>query len=406
MRVTLARTPGIAADLILWWVEFYTTGLSGASRERRLGQIRSDLWEHYSDRTEQGASPAVIGLESLSRAARGAAADLLWRFQMEGPQLQLNIPIERIGGACLLVLVAAAMLSLNVAGYDPKIEGFEGELRRLASIKAWQTGMYTAFQVLSGIGMLAGAVVLYLALKRYSTAPVILAAVALASAGLLTLVTSALYSTAAALADEYIAATPEHRDAVLPVARAFVLMLNAAVPVTGVMLALGIYGFAFITRRYHVVPQWLRFAAGGSAVALGIAMVTGLAFDSDITWLFVMTGFFLLLLWLAVAGGWLLLAGSNGSSDDQKPSALGDLLAPDPAHEQKRNQLWTPNRWLIGMIGAFLCLSLVVSVVFGLGGFIIITFPATVVLIAAFVYATVRRNSFPESRPDWRSEGR
>ena len=155
-----------------------------------------------------------------------------------------------------------------------------------------------------------GAVVLYLALRRYSATLALLAAVALASAGLLTLVTSALYATAADLADEYVAAAPEHRDAVVTVARAFVLMLTAVVPVTGVMLALGVYGLAVITARYHLVPQWLRFAAGGSAVALGIAMVTGLVFDSDVTWIFVMTGFLLLLLWLAVAGGWLLLGGS------------------------------------------------------------------------------------------------
>ena len=338
------QVPGIAEGLVLFWVQVYTTGLSGETRDRRLGQIVSDLWEHHSDRSEQGASPAVIGLEALGRAARGAVADLFWRFQLEGPQVQLNIPIERIGGACLLLLAAAAMLSLNVSGYDPNVDGFEGELRRLAGIEEWQVGLYTAFQVLSGMGMLAGAVVLYLALKRYSTTPVILAAVALASAGLLTLVTSALYATAAELADEYVATTPEHRDAVVAVARAFVLMLTAVVPITATMLALGIYGFAFITARHHLVPQWLRFAAGGSAVALGIAMVTGLVFDSDVTWLFVMTGLFLLLLWLAVAGGWLLLGGSAGPHVDQGPSSTEELVASDQSHEQNRKQSSTFNR--------------------------------------------------------------
>lgn len=225
--------------------------------------------------------------------------------------MQFNIPIERIGGACLLLLVAAAMLSLNVAGYDPAIEGFDGELRRLASIKGWQVGMYTAFQVLAGIAMLAGAVILYLMLRRHSATPAILAAVALASAGLITLVTSALYATAAELADEYVSATPEHRDAVVTVARAFVLMLNAIVPVTGVMLAMAVFGFAVITARHRLVPEWLRFAGGGSAVALVTATLTSLVADSDVTWLFLMIGFVLLLLWLIVAGGWLLLGGSG-----------------------------------------------------------------------------------------------
>ena len=304
-------TPGIAAGLVLIWVHVYTAGLPGRSREQRVGQIVSDLWEHHSDRLGEGASPALIGLEALGRAARGVAADLFWRVQLEGPQVQLNIPLERLGGACLLILVAAVMLSLNVSGYDPAVDGFDTELRRLAQIEGWQTGLYTALQVLSGIGMLAGAVVLYLALRRYSATQAILAAVALAAAGLMVMVNSTLYATAAGLADEYVAATPEHRDAVLTVARAFVLTLTTTVLVMAVMLALGVYGFAIIAARHHLVPGWLNFVACGSVVAMGVAMVTDLVADSDITWLSFILFLGLLLLWLIVAGVWLLFGGSR-----------------------------------------------------------------------------------------------
>lgn len=308
---TRTTAPEIMDGLVLFWVKAYTIGLADATRERRIGQIRSDLWEHYADRRGQGSSPALIRLEALGRAARGVAADLFWRFGLEEPQMQLNIPLERLGGACLLILVAAVMLSMNVNGYDPNVEGFDGELRRLASIKGWQVGIYTALQVLSGIAMLIGAVVLYLMLRRYSTMPIIFASVALASAGLLTLMTSALYATAANLADEYVATAPENRQTVLTVSRAFVLMMNGMVPTTGVMLGLSIFGYGAITTRYRLVPHWLRFVAGGGALALVLALITGLAADTEATWAFVMLGFLLLLLWLLVAGVWLLFGGSN-----------------------------------------------------------------------------------------------
>ncbi len=310
MSLTAGRTPGLSGSLILWWVRVYTTGLSRASRERRLGQIRSDLWEHYSDRTEEGVSPGAIGVEALSRAARGAAADLLWRFQMEGPNVHIGIPIERIGGACLLLLTVAAMLSLNVAGYDPAVDGFDVELRRLAGIADWQVATYTAFQVLSGLGMLGGAVMLCLALRRYSAATAVLAAVALAAAGLLTLLASAVYATSAELADEYVTATAGHAEVVLTTARAFVLVLKAIVHVTSLALALGVYGFALITGRHRLVPSWLGFVVGASVASLGAALVSGIL-GASWAWLFLGPGYGLMLLWLLVAGGWLLLGGSG-----------------------------------------------------------------------------------------------
>ena len=325
--MTAGQTRGVAGSIILWWVQFYTTGLSSASRERRLAQIRSDLWEHYSDRAGQGASPALIGLESLGRAVRGAAADLFWRFQMEEPSVQINIPLERMAGACLLLLIAAFMLSVNAAGYDPAVEGFDVELRRLASLADWQAGTYTALQVVAGLGMLGGAAMLCLALRRYSAATAALAGVALAAAGVLTLVSSGLYIASAELADEYVAATPEHGDVVLTTARAFVLVLRAIVPVTAFALAQGVYGFALITGRHKLVPSWLTVVAGGSAAAFGLAVVAGLLDSSEFPWLFLMIGMGLLLLWLLVAGGWLLLGGSGSAVDATGPARTDGATA-------------------------------------------------------------------------------
>jgi hypothetical protein len=323
-----APDSGLVQKIVLCWATLYTAGLAASSRARRFVEVRSDLWEHKTDRIADGVSPALVGIEILGRAVRGVPADLLWRFQLEGPKMNINIPIQRLAGACLIFLVVAAMLSLNVAGYDSDRQGFEGELRRLADIKGWQVGMYTGLQVLSGLGMLGGAVILGLALRRYSATVALLAAVAMACAGLLTLVTSAIYATAADLADEWSAASPGHSDQVLTVARAFVLVLKSLVPVTAFSLALGVYGFATITARHRLVPHWLAFVAGGSAVALAIAMFSGMLTDSGVTWGALMIGMGLLLLWLIVAGGWLLLGGSNeeGAGDRKDEPAEGKGL--------------------------------------------------------------------------------
>ena len=400
MRTVIpSATPAFAGNLILWWVRFYTLGLASASRDRRLGQIGSDLWEHFLDRSEQGVSPALIGLEALGRAARGAVADLLWRSQLEEPQMQINIPIDRIAGASLILLVGAIFLSTNVAGYDPSMEGFDGELRRLASIKGWQVGAYTALQVLSGIGMLAGAVVLYLTLKRHSTAPVILAAVAMAGAGLLTLVTSALYATAAELADEFVTATPEHRDAVLTVARAFLLMLGWMVPVTAFMLAISVGGFSFVTARHRLVPQWLGYVGGGSVVAFTIAFVSDTVTDLEtIPWVFFIIGFLLMLLWLLAAGAWLLLGGSKEALDDQQPVATEEIVTPSLAHEPNHEQPLTMNRWLVGTMVAFVFASLAAVGILGIPGLLILMVPVGV-LITTMAYSRARRIRLPEGQP-------
>ena len=113
------------------------------------------------------------------------------------------------------------------------------------------------------------------------------------------------------------------RDVVATVARAFVLLLQFVVPVTAVMLALGVFGFAIIAARAGLVPRWSRWIGGGSAVSLALATITGVVSDTDLSWLALMVGVVLLLVWLAVAGGWLLLGGTSALRRETPP---GDEL--------------------------------------------------------------------------------
>lgn len=312
----------------MWWVRLYTLGLAPAVRERRLGQVESDLWEHEHDRREDGVAPARIGFAMLERAMRGAAADLFWRIRVEGPQVDISISMQRLGGAALLMLVAAAALSLTVNGYDPSIDGFDGELRRMAEQTSWQVATYAIFQVLAGLGMLVGSVLLCLALRPYSPAVAVVAAVALAAAGVLALATSAFYLTFAELADEYVDSGPEHADVVRTVARAFLLVIDAIVPATWATLAAGVYGFAFITMRHGLVAKWLHMVAGAGVVDV-LALFAVAPFWDELEWPLMGVGFPLLGLWLVGAGVTLVRGGSQGG--DPAASRVGEGAAPGTA---------------------------------------------------------------------------
>ena len=94
-----------AAELILWWCEVYTRGLSPAVAGDRRAELASDLWEHAT------AEPRAAGA-MLSRAIRGVPADLAWRYEQRRSAQRL-VPMEtRIigGGVAWLVGVAASTL--------------------------------------------------------------------------------------------------------------------------------------------------------------------------------------------------------------------------------------------------------------------------------------------------------
>jgi hypothetical protein len=69
----------VAARLSRSWVQLYTRGLPAEARERRIGEIESDLWEHLHD---PGAhDPEAAERELLGRTLRGIHADVWWRYR-------------------------------------------------------------------------------------------------------------------------------------------------------------------------------------------------------------------------------------------------------------------------------------------------------------------------------------
>ncbi|MFD4961142.1 hypothetical protein [Microbacterium sp. NPDC058389] len=73
-----AAATGVAARLVLAWVDCYTDGVSAQTAERRRDEIHSDLWEQQADAHETGRPRLAVSLSIARRAVAGVPADLLW----------------------------------------------------------------------------------------------------------------------------------------------------------------------------------------------------------------------------------------------------------------------------------------------------------------------------------------
>lgn len=318
---SIIPAPGTAgAELARLWLRVYTIGLPAASRARRQQQLESDLWEHEVDRLSEGVPPSMVGTEVLGRMVRGMPADILWRFQMEGPKMELKIPFERVTGLLLLTLVVLVPVSGAISGYDTARDGWAGELRRLGDMASWQINLNILFQVLCGLSLIGAGAAFYLALQSRARVLTTFSAFGMTAAGVLTLAASATYAAVATLADDF--AAGRGGDDVLTTARAFAISMDGLVRSATVSLALSVYALALIGYRHHLVPRWLGSLALLSFASFALAGITEAASDSDGAWLFLMGGLALLLLWLIVAGMCLLLGYQRPLEQAQSPTGV------------------------------------------------------------------------------------
>ncbi len=294
-----------AGDLARTWTRLYTVGLLEPVRERRAQELESDLWEHESDRFGEQTAPALVGVEVLGRMVRGIPADLLWRFQMEGPQMEIKIPFERIVGLMLVALVVLIPIAVGIDGYDTSRDGWPDELLRMADLSSTATRGNMLFQVFSGVGLIGAAAGFYLALVPRAKNLATFAAFGLAAAGVLTLAASAMYGMVSTLADDY--AAGRGGDDIIVTSRAFALGMQSFAGSAGLLLVVSVFILAYAANRHALVPSPLRWVAIGSAVLFGAAFSAEFFFQSDTAWLFFMSGALLLLVWLLAAGGSLLL---------------------------------------------------------------------------------------------------
>jgi hypothetical protein len=301
------------------WTRVYTLGVAPGLRERRIAQIASDSWEHLDDARLEGRGGIAANFELLGRSVRGMAADLTWRFQLEGPLVNISIPIEKVAGIFFLGLVLAMALSLSANGYDASHDGFYGgELERLADVGGSAAGVYAALQVASGLAMVFAAGVFYRLLNDRAPVAAMVASLSLAAAGLVVLIGSVVYFAATDLADEW-AANPAD-PAPATVARGLLVILGGLAGLLMVTLAIAVYSLAIASLRLGLVRRPITYMAGASAVCLVAALFALPLTDSgEFVWIASSFGLLLMWLWVAAAGISLVFGGGSRRSGAAPP---------------------------------------------------------------------------------------
>lgn len=293
-----------AASIARAWLRFYAFGLPPETRERRFLELESDLWEHQGDALARRANPAQVGVEVIDRTVRGMPADILWRFQLEGPLMQLHIPLERVLGIVLLIMTIAVPVSLTISGYDTARDSWSSELTRLGEIPAWQRSVNIAFQMVSGLALIGGGAGFLFALQSRSKVGAVLAGFGLASAGILTIIASALYSSMSGLATEHVSGNSS--ESLLITSRALGTTLSSLTGATVLLLVCGVFSIAWVAWRHGLVPSWLNWIPAGAGALAVVGITLAIVFGESIAWVVLMAAFVALVLWLMVAGGWLL----------------------------------------------------------------------------------------------------
>lgn len=314
-----------ASRLARWWAATYTLGLASPVRAGRRAEIASDVWEHQRDAADSvaGALSGALGL--MSRTVRGMAADMLWRVNVEGPKMDIRIPFERVTGALLLAMVVLVMITTSISGYDTSRDGFDSELRRLADLSTIADNMNAFFRALTGVALIAGAAGFYVALRERSRALSTIAAFGLCAAGVLELVAGALQLTFVELAEEYVASSGAHQEQVLVTARAIAVTVEGVTGAAFISLVLSTYVLAIIAGREALVPRWLIGIPILSAGLIAAAFAASAAGMEDGLWFVLMSGMFSSVLWLLIAGLYLLFARpeSRAEGGAASPAAAG-----------------------------------------------------------------------------------
>ena len=114
----------VASRVALAWARIYTRGMPDPERRARLDELASDLWEHLDHAVSTGRRRSAVQLEIAGRTARGAAADVAWRFaHRSGP---LSPGIMRLAGWTAFGLGTAFILTLTATSGAPGARHLQG----------------------------------------------------------------------------------------------------------------------------------------------------------------------------------------------------------------------------------------------------------------------------------------
>jgi len=312
------RARGFAVALTLFWARCYSIGLSSRVRQRRRLELESDLWEHSSDRIEAGASPALVNVEVLGRLLRGIPSDIAWRFQAEGLNLNINIPIERIVGILLLFMIVPFTAGAAIAGYDTSRSSWHSEIQRFSEMsETARTGTQVLHGVI-GLGLVAAAGLILGGLAPRSPRLITTASAFLGVAGLIMVVNSAFYGMQSDTASEW----ARTRDAAtMETARTYARAVEGLAHLNLVATVSGVCLLAIAAHRLAIVPRPMAWLAAASVGALSLTVVSSIADIGGLAWAgFGLTWLFAGL-WLIISGVYLVLGGAKPKGELGLPAA-------------------------------------------------------------------------------------
>jgi hypothetical protein len=309
MTAALIRPPGVIPAVTRSWVRLYCTGMAEEAKAIRQLEIESDLWEHFADRQAEGANPAETNIEMFGRLLRGVPSDIAWRFQAEGFQMNINIPLERFAGLLLLFLIIPFIAGVSIAGYDFSRDAWPGEFERFSDISSRARDATGILHGFIGLLLIAAAAQFFALLRDRSPRLVTLGAALLTSAGVVMLINAAVYRAMSTLANDYAASGDE---SLVATARSVGVALETLAIANMAATTCGIFCVSTALVRLAMVPRWTAALPIAGMVSLIGTATIGAAFEA--TWLFFMAGFFSQGLWLLIAGGWLLFGGSKPAS--------------------------------------------------------------------------------------------
>jgi hypothetical protein len=111
-----------ADDAVMTWVAAYVADLEPDVAVARRDELASDLWEQRAAARDEGRGDLAVATAILSRAARGAGADVAWRSaRLRGASVpRLRIAVggwTRFGSAAALLLTAAIGIGVGVLAF-------------------------------------------------------------------------------------------------------------------------------------------------------------------------------------------------------------------------------------------------------------------------------------------------
>lgn len=221
--------------------------------------------------------------------------------------MDIRIPIERVMGGVLIGMVAMMLITAGISGIDTSQDSFESYFIAFSEKSALENNLNALFRIATGLSLVAAAGVLYSATKdRTPTLAAIVAFGLIAGAGL-ELVATSLQIVLVSLSDEYVTAPVTQRNSLLSEARTIAVLVETTTGVAFTTMLVSVYTLAILTARENLVPRWLIGLPILSAGIVGVSTFMSTAgYWDDGMWFVLVGGGLLGVVWLMIAGFWLV----------------------------------------------------------------------------------------------------